>query len=93
MDAYLEAGPGGNYLSCAHTMRNYATANHESTLADTSAYEQWVDDGSLDTQQRANRQWKASLAEYAPPPIDAAVDRELRAFVDDRKQSEPDAWY
>ena len=56
LDAYLEAGPGGNYLASAHTMRNFATANFESTLADTNSFEQWTDDGSLDMQQRANKQ-------------------------------------
>ncbi len=93
MDAYLEAGPGGNYLSCSHTMRNYATANHESSLADTNSFEQWTDDGALDMQQRANREWKRMLADYEPPPIDDAVDRELHAFIDDRKEATPDAWY
>ncbi len=93
MDAYLEVGPGGNYLSCAHTMRNYATANHESTLADTNSFEQWSDEGALDMQQRANRQWKESLAGYEPPAIDEAIDRELSGFMDDRKRSVPDAWY
>ena len=44
-------------------------------------------------QQRANRQWKQMLADYEPPPIDETVDAELRAFVDDRKNAMPDAWY
>ncbi len=93
MDAYLEAGPGGNYIGSAHTIRNYANANHESSLADTNSFEQWTDDGSLDMQQRANRQWKQMLADYEPPAIDAGVDRELRAFIDDRKNASPDTWY
>jgi len=33
------------------------------------------------------------LADYEPPPIDEAVDRELCAFVEDRKHAVPDAWY
>ena len=93
MDAYQEAGPGGNYLSCAHTMRNYATANHESTLADTNSFEQWTDDGALHMQQRANRQWRQMLSDYEPPPINDAVDRELQAFMEHRKNATPDAWY
>ncbi len=93
LDAYLEAGPGGNYLSCAHTLRHYATANHESTLADTNSFEQWTDDGAVDIAQRANRQWKQMFADYEPPPIEDAIDRELRAFIDETKNSTPDAWY
>ena len=93
VDAYREAGPGTAYLDTAHTMRHFATANHESIVADTASFEQWTDDGALDTAQRANRLWKKLLADYEPPPIDDAVDRELRAFIDDRKASMPDRWY
>ena len=92
-DAYLEAGPGTAYLSTAHTMRHYATANHESILADTNSFEQWSDEGGLDTARRANRIWKQMLADYQPPALDDSTDRELKAFIDDRKQSMPDAWY
>ncbi len=93
MDAYLEAGPGGNYLSSSHTMRHYASANHESMLTDTNSFEQWSDDGALDMQQRANQQWRNMLADYEPPAIDDAIDRELRSFIEDRKNATPDAWY
>jgi len=92
-DAYREAGPGTAYLSTAHTMRHYATANHESVLADTNSFEQWADEGGLDTAQRANGMWKRMLADYEPPPIHDGVDRELRAFIDERKRSMPDRWY
>ena len=77
MDAYVEAGPGGNHLGSAHTMRHFATANQESTLADASSFEQWTADGALDIQMRANRQWKQMHGDYEPPSIDEAVDREL----------------
>ncbi len=93
MDAYREAGPGGNYLASAHTLRHYATANHESLLADTNSFEQWTDDGSLDEAQRANVHWKQMLADYEAPAIDPEVDRQLLAFIQDRKSTMPDAWY
>lgn len=92
-DAYEEVEPGTAFLATQHTMRHFETANHESRLSDTNSYEQWTDDGSLDQQQRANVIWKAMLAEYEAPPLDAAVDRELQAFIDDRRDSMPDAWY
>ncbi len=93
IDAYREAGPGGNYLASAHTMRHYATANHESLLADTNSFEQWSEDGALDAEQRANRLWKKMLTEYEPPPMDEPLVRELDAFMDDRRAAMPDAWY
>ena len=92
-DAYREAGPGVAFLGTAHTMANFATANYNSPLADTSSFEQWSDEGSLDTQQRANAQWKATLTAYEPPPMTPTIDLALRTYVDERKRSMPDAWY
>jgi trimethylamine--corrinoid protein Co-methyltransferase len=35
--------------------------------------------------------WKRMLAGYQPPPIDEAVDEELREWVQRRKASFPDS--
>jgi trimethylamine--corrinoid protein Co-methyltransferase len=35
--------------------------------------------------------WKRTLAEYEAPPIDDAVDEELREWIERRKASFPDA--
>jgi trimethylamine--corrinoid protein Co-methyltransferase len=93
LDAFREVGPGKHFLGCAHTMANYETAYYESTLADSNSFEQWRDGGEKDALERANERVKAMLAEYVPPPIDAAVDEALRDFIGQRKASRPDAWY
>ena len=92
-DAYREAGPGGAYLSTAHTLAHFETANHPCVLTDTASYEQWTEKGSLDQQQRANGVWKQMLAEYEPPAVDAGVDEALREFVERRKRELPDQWF
>ena len=33
------------------------------------------------------------LADYRPPPLDDSIDRELRAFMAERKEAVPDSWY
>ena len=71
-----------HFLGTAHTLANFEQAFYRSTIADNSSFEQWSDEGGLDAAQRANAIWKQRLAEYEAPPIDAAVDEELRAFVD-----------
>ena len=91
--AYRQAGPGQAYLGTDHTMAHFETANYESALADTGSYEQWTDGGSLDAQQRANAVWKQMLADYRSPPLDESVDRQLRAFMEERRESMPDSWY
>ena len=92
-DAYREAGPGGDYLGAAHTMRNFETANYQHTLADTSSYEQWTDAGGLTSEQRANIRWKEMLAAYEAPPMDEAIDEELKDFIACKKSETPDQWH
>ena len=43
-------------------------------------------DGAKTTEQRANKIWKDILNEFEAPPIDPAIDEELKAFVAKRKE-------
>jgi len=92
LDAIRENTPGQHYLGTAHTLANFETAFYRSEAADNSSYEQWVEDGSLDAAQRANRVWKQRLAAYEPPAIDAAIDAELCEYVARRKTELPDTF-
>ena len=92
LDAIRENPPGQHFLGTAHTLANFETAFYRSETADNSSYEQWLDDGALDAAQRANRVWKDRLAAYEPPPIDAAVDEELRDYIARRKADLPDTF-
>jgi trimethylamine--corrinoid protein Co-methyltransferase len=93
LDAFREVGPGKHFLGSAHTMANYQTAFHEPELSDSDSFEQWRDGGEKDIQARAHDRWKAMLAAYEAPPIDAGIDEALRAFIDRKKESMADAWY
>jgi trimethylamine--corrinoid protein Co-methyltransferase len=92
IDALVDHEPGQHWLGTEHTLANFETAFYRSEVADNSSYEQWLEDGALDAAQRANRLWKARLASYEPPPIDDAVDEELREFVAHRKAELPDTF-
>ncbi|HZM73907.1 MAG TPA: trimethylamine methyltransferase family protein [Candidatus Polarisedimenticolia bacterium] len=91
LDAIRQNGPGQHYLGSAHTLANFETAFYRSPTADNNSYEQWLEDGSLDAAQRANRLWKKRLAEYEAPPIDPAIDEALLEFIAKRKASFPDS--
>ncbi len=90
LDAIIENGPGQHFLGTAHTLANFENAFYRSSVADNASYEQWLEEGGLDAAQRANKLWKRTLADYEAPPIDDAVDEELRAFVARRKDEMPD---
>ncbi|WP_424988479.1 trimethylamine methyltransferase family protein [Microbulbifer sp. S227A] len=92
-DAYGEVEPGGHFLGCGHTMRNYQTAFYDSRLSDSENVESWEDAGSQDMRARAHARWKQMLRDYQEPPIDVALREELAAFVARRKEELPDAWY
>lgn len=92
-DAYAEVAPGGHFLGCAHTMRNYQTAFYEPALSDSENVESWEEAGSHDMRTRAYRRWNQMLADYQPPEIDESVNEALQAFMAKRKEQLPDAWY
>ncbi len=91
--AFDEVGPGEHFLGCAHTLANYETAYWESSISDINNWEQWSDNGSIDTASRANAHWKQTLREYTAPDLDEAIDEELQEFVSKTKASMKDAWH
>lgn len=93
LDAFREVGPGNHFFGAGHTLRHYETAFWDTRLSDNETWETWVEQGSTDIMTRANRRWKAMLAEHVDPPLDPAVDEALLAFIERRKASMPDAWY
>ena len=94
MDAFQEVGPGSHFLGSQHTLRNYQTAFWDSELSDNEPFEKWSDEGgSTDMATRANKKWKKVLAEYEAPPLDVAVDEELRDYIDRKKADVLDAWH
>ncbi|MDH3294176.1 MAG: trimethylamine methyltransferase family protein, partial [Acidimicrobiia bacterium] len=62
------------------------TAFYRSTTADNSSFEQWTDEGGLDSARRANAIWKQQLADYEPPDLDEAIDTELIDYMSRRKR-------
>jgi trimethylamine--corrinoid protein Co-methyltransferase len=91
LDAIRENGPGMHFLGNSHTLANFETAFYRSATADNNSFEQWLEDGALESPQRANRIWKRMLAEYEAPPIDPGIDEALNEFITRRKASFPDS--
>ena len=87
LDAIREVGPGGHFFASAHTMERYEDAFYAPLLSDWSNYETWLENGSQDTEQRANRIWKQLLREYEQPPVDPAIDEALGDYVARRKRA------
>jgi trimethylamine--corrinoid protein Co-methyltransferase len=84
-DAYAEIGPGQHFLGAQHTLRHYSSAFYQHAVFSMDNYEKWEAEGSQDSYQRANAVWKRMLKDYEKPPIDPAVEEELRAFAERRR--------
>lgn len=92
MDAIREVGPGNHFLGCAHTQANFETAFFRSTIADNNSFEQWESEGCKDAYQRAHEKVRSTLENYQHPPIDPTIDEALKAYVQNKKDSMPDAF-
>ena len=85
LSAIAEVGIGGHFFGAAHTLERYQQAFYEPILSDWRNFETWRDDGARDALKRANQIWKQLLRDYEKPPIEPAVEEELRAYVAKRK--------
>jgi trimethylamine--corrinoid protein Co-methyltransferase len=90
VDAITDQEPGMHFLGSPHTLANFESAFYRSTTADNNSYEQWLEEGETDANTRANTLWKKSLADYVAPPLDEAIDEELKEFMVKRKTEMPD---
>ena len=86
LDAIAEVGQGGHFFGIDHTQSRYETAFYQPFLSDWSNFENWRDNGSITTVERANTLYKKILEEFEEPPMDVAIREELEAFVEKRKQ-------
>jgi len=85
LEAVREVGANGHFFGAEHTQERYTSAFYSPFLSDWRNYEAWSDAGAVWTAERANTVWKAILAEFEPPAMDAALREELDSFVERRK--------
>ncbi|MEZ4859898.1 MAG: trimethylamine methyltransferase family protein [Caldilineaceae bacterium] len=86
LDMIAAVPPGGHHFGTPHTQERYATEFHPIFLGDRQNFETWEQNGALDTAQRANRIWKQLLEEFEAPPLEVAIEQELREFIERRER-------
>jgi trimethylamine--corrinoid protein Co-methyltransferase len=86
LDALAEVGPGGHFFGAQHTIANYETAFYAPLLSDWRSYQAWEADGARTATDRAQRIYKALLANYEPPALDPARREALQDYVARRKE-------
>ena len=91
MDAIKEVGPGGHFLGCDHTQRNFKDSFWRSNIFDYKPFETWSEEGERDTVMLANNKIKEILSNYVKPPIDEGIEEALIEYVAKKKASLPDS--
>lgn len=86
LEAVREAGPGGHFFGTAHTIQHYESAFYSPLLSNWENYENWLERGCINSEQRANQIWKQLLENYEQPPLDPGIDEALKEFVAGRKR-------
>jgi trimethylamine---corrinoid protein Co-methyltransferase len=84
-DAHEEVGQGGHFLGAAHTLERFRECFYRPLLSSTENFDRWTRNGSLDAAARAANIWRSTLESYEQPPLDDAVDAQLREFVARRR--------
>ena len=92
LDAIREVGAGGHHFGTAHTMSRYENAFYKPLIADWNNFETWEESGSKTATDRANTFYKELLDNYEKPPIDSAVEEELKAYVEKRRPEIAVSW-
>jgi trimethylamine--corrinoid protein Co-methyltransferase len=92
LDAIREVGPGGHYLGCEHTQRNFKAAFWKSDLLDYKPFETWEDEGARDTQVLASLRVERMLRDYQQPALDPAIAEALSDFIARKKSEAPDSF-
>jgi len=91
MGAIREVGPGGHFLGCEHTQANFKEAFWRTDLLDYKPFETWDEEGARDTQTLAKIRVAKLLNDYQQPPLDPAIAEALKAYIEAKKASMPDA--
>ena len=84
LDAISEVGPGGHFFGTPHTLERFETAFYPPIVFGRTNYEQWVEEGSRSTDERATDVWQRMLTEYEPPEMPADRLADVAEFVERR---------
>lgn len=74
-----DVGPGGNFLTEAHTVMNMMNEFYHPTLADRTLYDEWVSSGRHTIKDRAQQKLKELMASHNPCYITDEQDKIIRS--------------
>jgi len=79
VDLIEHVGPGGNFLTEAHTVMNMMDEFYEPDLADRTLYDEWVSSGRNTIKERAREKLEALMSSHHPRYITEELEKDIKA--------------
>lgn len=86
MDLIKELGTTGNYLMQKHTVKRCRTEFYEPALSTRAIHTKWQQMEPREMDKRAGQILENRLLDYKEPDIDPQLERDLKTFIDQRKE-------
>jgi trimethylamine--corrinoid protein Co-methyltransferase len=84
LDAITDVGPGGHFFGTQHTLDRFESAFYQPLVFSRTTYEQWVEEGCANAEERATAVWEKALADFEAPPLEEGARQSLVEFVERR---------
>ena len=81
VDAIMQVGPGGEYLTHMHTFQHFKEALYTPLMEERDNFTSWKSKGALTMEQRANARYKKILETYEEPDMDDNIRKDLDAYI------------
>jgi trimethylamine--corrinoid protein Co-methyltransferase len=87
MELIKEAGTSGNYLMQTHTLKRCRTEFFEPDIGTRLIHAKWEQMEAREMDMRAGKVLENRLNSYEKPDIDPQLEKDLKQFVERRKES------
>jgi len=86
VDIIKEIGPGGEFISHAHTFENFKREQSQSKLIDRTMRETWLLNGGKDFTERAYEEANHILSTHQVAPLAPGVEATIRSIVEEAEE-------
>ena len=90
MNIIAEVGPGGDFLSTDHTLKNFRKEIWMPRLIERRDWSSWEKDGRKDIERRAIEKTKEILASHQPARLTPNIEAEIDRIARDARLTIPD---
>lgn len=86
LDVIKEIGPGGNFLTHDHTLKNFRQVRWFPKLTNREKWGNWKTKGAKDMRQRANEEARCILVKHHPRHLSSELCEELDKFAEEAQR-------